>query len=189
MEIIKIGNNAMKISLRTDEATEFGLETEKCAEELKAGFTDLLIKVKKGFNYQVLEGKIVGDIFSGLDGGCEIFVSRVEAQNEMYRDRVQEECAKKQKPITWVYSFETLEKLLSVARRLKGIDYSGESSVYYDERKGKYYVFLDDVSIKDIKFAFVSEYGKGVKPNLNLHIKEHCKCICKRDGVKILSQC
>lgn len=189
MEIIKIGNDAMKISLCTDEAREMGLGNDQSADVLKARFTELLLKVKNGFNYRVLGGKLVGDIFSGLDGGCEIFVSRVEAQEEMYRDRQQEECVKKQKPTIWVYSFDTLERLLAVTRRLQEIGYDGASAVYYDDSKKKYYIFLDNVSIKDIKYAFVSEYARAVKPNLILHIKEHCKCLCKKNGVKTLCQC
>ena len=189
MEIIKIGNNAVKISLCTEEAKELGIDSFQSIEKLNNSYINLITNVKNGFGYKILDEKVIGEIFSGVDGGCEIFVSKTEAQSQVYRDRNQDENVKKQKPITSIYSFDNLEKLLAITKRLKEIDYDGASSVYYDEGKGKYYIFLDDVSIKDIKFAFISEYSRAVKSSMSLHIKEHFKCLCKKNGVETFSLC
>ena len=189
MEIIKIGKNAMKISLCTEEAKELGFDNNQSAENFINGFTNLLVNIKNGFNYYAIDEKGVGEMIFGLDGECEIFVSKMGAQNGMYRDSIHEDYAKKQMSVTSVFSFGSIERLLTVAKRLKEVSYQGESSVYYDESNGKYYIFLEDVSTKDIKYAFISEYATPLKNSVNLHIKEHCKCICKKDGVKILSLC
>ena len=187
MEIIKIGSHAMKISLCTNEVKEYGLENDQGVEFLRNNFNKLILNVKNAFNYQVLDDKIVGEYFSGKDGGCEIFVSRVEAQDRVYRDRVQDDFVKKQRTIPTAYSFDCLEKLLMVVKRLNDISYLGTSSAYYDDVKNKFYLFLDDVSIKDLKYAFISEYARQIKGDGFLHIKEHFKCICRKDAIKQLS--
>lgn len=189
MEIIKIGNDSMKISLCNNEAYEYGIAPYQREEDAQRGFARLLVKTKEKLNFKPKEEKIVGEIFCGRDGGCEIFVSRVEAQDKVYKEKIPQDVVKKPRPLTSVYSFDDIEKLLIVVRRLNDIKYGGESSVYYNEQKGKYYIILEDVSIKELKYAFLAEYAKSLKSNLSYYIKEHYTSICKKDGIKILSKC
>ena len=189
MNIIRIGNEAMKISLCTDEATKLGFSIDESEEKMKDSFIKLLIKAKEEIEYAVLDKKIVGEIFSGKDGGCEIFVSRVEARDRVYSDRISYEHIKKSTGVSSIFMFESLDTLLDVTRRLDEISYGGTSSVYYDEEQKKYYIILEDVSVKELKYAFITEYSKQVQGINAQLIKEHCKCICKKNGVKILSKC
>lgn len=189
MDIIRIGNEAMKISLCTNEAIEFGFSDIQSEEEMKEKFLSLLIRAKEQIDYAVLDKRITGEIFSGRDGSCEIFVSRVEARDKVYKDRFPEDAVKKTKQTCAIFAFDNVNKLLNVTKRLDEISYEGTSSVYYDYEKGKYYIILEDVSVKELKYAFISEYSCPVKGNLSQYIKEHFKCICKKDGVKILSRC
>jgi len=189
MDIIRIGNEAMKISLGTKEAMELGFDDKQSQEEMKASFLSLLIRAKEQIDYAVLDKRITGEIFSGKDGSCEIFVSRVEAQDRVYRDRFPEEAIKRPKQNNTIFAFDSLDRLLKVTKRLTEISYEGASSVYFDEVKERYYIILEDVSVKDLKFAFISEYSHQIKSSLSQHIKEHFKCICRKDGVKILSSC
>ena len=103
------------------------------------------MKTREQINFKLAGEKIVGEFFSGKDGGCEIFVSRVEVQDKLYKDKMYEEAPKKPRQITSVYSFDDLERLLVAIKRLSSIGYSGASSVYYDEIKEKYYIILEDV--------------------------------------------
>ncbi|MBQ8147074.1 MAG: adaptor protein MecA [Clostridia bacterium] len=186
MEIIKIGSDSLKISLCTKEANEYKLD--KIDNELmKNSFLKLLLKVKESISYKAIGEKIVAEIFSGKDGGCEIFVSRVEVTESMYKEKTTEEAVKKPKQLSTIYSFDNVDKLLMAINRLHNIRYSGTSSAYYDEEKDKYYILLEDVSSKDIRYAFMNEYARYIRGSLSSLIKEHCKCICKRDAVKKLS--
>lgn len=185
MDIIKIGNDALKITLCTKEAQEYGFAFNQGSEVIKEGFMRLLIDVKLHIDYPSSDKKIAGEIFTGKDGACEIFVSRVEER--VYKDRIQEEVLRKIRQIFSVYSFDSLDNLICVAKRLKSIGYIGVSSLYFDDLKGKYYFLLEDVSIKELKFAFIAEYAQVVKASMIVHIKEHCRCIFKKDGVKKLS--
>ena len=190
MDITRIGNEAMKISLCTREAMELGFGEEQSEENMKNSFKRLLVKAKEEIEYAVLAEKIYGEIFTGKDGGCEIFVSRVEARDRVYKDKIFQETSKRTKPSTSVFVFDSIDMVLNAAKRLRDIAYEGLSPVYHDSVKGRYYIMLDDVSTKDLKYAFLSEYSCQVKGGLNaMYIKEHFKCVCKKDGVKILSRC
>lgn len=189
MDITRIGNEAMKISLCTREAEELGFSDEQSEEKMKDSFLKLLLRAKEEIEYAILDKKITGDIFTCKDGGCEIFVSRVEAQERVYKDKSIRDAAYKTKQISSVFMFDSIDKLLACVKRLTDVSYDGASPVYYDESKSKYYIILDDVSIKDIKYAFLSEYSRQVKGSMYPYIKEHFKCICKKDGVVALSRC
>ena len=189
MNIIRIGNETMKISLCTDEAAKLGFDTDASEEKMKDSFIKLLIKAKEEIEYAVLDKKIIGEIFSGKDGGCEIFVSRVEARDRVYNDKTFCDTAKKPARTESAYIFDSLDGLIRVAKRLAEISYTGASSAYYEEECQKYYIILEDVSVKELKYAFLNEYSKQMKGTNCQLIKEHCKCICKKDSVKILSKC
>ena len=189
MNIIRIGQEAMKISLCTDEALKLGFDIDASEEKMKDSFIKLLIKAKEEIEYAVLDKKIVGEIFSGKDGGCEIFVSRVEAQDKVYNSKFPSETVKKPTKSESIFIFENLAGLLNVTKRLNEISYGGASAVYYDEAEEKYYIILEDVSIKELKFSFLTEYSKQIKGINCQFIKEHFACVCKKDGVKILSKC
>lgn len=189
MNIIKIGKDAMKISLCNEEAEELGFSNKESEENMKASFIRLLIRTKEQLDFVVMEQKIVGEIFSGNDGGCEIFVSRVEAQDKVYKEKIPQEAIKKPRQLASVFVFDRIDNLISATKRLMEIGYNRTSSVYYDEENEKYYIILEDVSIKDIKYSFLAEYARAIKGGRNIYIKEHYKCLCKNNGVKILSGC
>ncbi|MBO5312749.1 MAG: adaptor protein MecA [Clostridia bacterium] len=187
MDILRIGSDSIKISLDGREAQELHLDRED-SEDAKSNFVNLMVKVKERVNFKVLGEKLVAEYFSGRDGGYEIFVSRLEVDEDMYKDRgIQQEITKRVKPSLSPFSLESFEKLLDVTNRLKNMGYSGSSSLYYDDMREKYYIILEDVSIKDLKYAFMTEYSKSIKPHTLPYIKEHFRCICKKDAVNTLS--
>lgn len=186
MEILKIGSDSLKISLCTKETFEYNLH-ELDNERVKDSFINLLIKIRESISFNVTGEKIIAEFFTAKDGGCEIFISRVEVREKVYKERVLEEAVKKPRHITAIYSFDDIEKVLAVVKRLNDMGFSGESSLYYDEKREKYYILLEDISSKDLRYAFVNEYAKGIKSGLSPIIKEHYKCICKRDAVRKLS--
>ncbi len=186
MDIIKISNDAIKISLGTEETKKYGFASEKSADNIKARLLSLLFSTEEKLDFRISNEKITGEIFLGNDGCCEIFVARAEAQNKVYKDRLKEELAGKAKQEQTAFSLQDLDSLLTISKRLKTLGYIGACSVYYDIN-GKYYIILEDVSIKDLKYSFMSEFSKPAKNNLIVHIKEHYKCICKKNTINILS--
>ena len=189
MEIIKIGSDAMKISLNRNEANGYGLNQDLSSKETRNSFVKVLVDAKRESLFKINGEKISAEIFFGKNGGCEIFVSKVEVGAEMYKEKIPQETVKKQRPISSVFMLESLDDLLSVAYRLNEIKYKAQSSLYYDESSRNFYIILDDVSIKDLKYAFLTEYSQGLRQSQCAYVKEHYKCICKKDAVSNLRGC
>ena len=156
MEILKIGSDSLKISLCTKETFEYNLN-DLDNETVKNSFIRLLVKIRESISFNVTGEKVVAEIFTGKDGGCEIFISRVEVRENMYKERALEEPVKKPRRTVSIYAFEDLETVLMVSKRLKEINFCADSSLYYDERREKYYIMLYDISSKDLKYAFMNE--------------------------------
>ena len=188
MEIIKIGNDAMKISLCTSEAKECGLDCERAMEDARKNFISLLMKAKSIVDFKSATEKLIGEMFSARDGGCEIFVRRAEVGGELYSKASNQEIAKRAKSPSCIICFDSVNNAIFASVRLWMIGQKG-GGLYYDDEGERYYIILEDVSIKDIKFAFLTEYGCEMKGNLIPYVKEHFRCICKRNAIEKLSKC
>ena len=191
MEILRISKHAIRISLSTDEAKEYNISNEASLsdENIRFAFTKLLDKAQSEVDFSYSGRKIFTEIFPSKDGGCEIFISciGVEEKETVYKDKQQSQETKKSRVTLSVFDFDSLEKLLFACYRLNEIGYKKRSSVYYLNEAKHYFMVLEDVYIKDLKYAFLQEYAKYIKGNVASIIKEHSSCIIKKDGVKILS--
>lgn len=191
MEILRIGKHAVKVSLTIEEASEYKAASygELDNQEIKEAFSKLLLKVKERVDFSYAGKNIFTEIYPKNDGGCEIFISCIgtEANKAVYKDKNQPTEQKKTKLSSSIYSFDDLKNLLFVCYRLNEIQYNGKCSLYYDYDREEYVLILDDVLPKDLKYAFILEYGKYIKGNNKDFIKEHFKCVLKKDSVKILS--
>ena len=185
MEILKINENVLKIVLCKSEALEYDLneKTELDAAGVKKSFSKLLNKAKKevGFNYA--GGNVVAEIFTGKDGGCEIFVSHIKEEIGVYKDKSEP----KIKPQKQLYVTEKFENVLAAFKRLKCAKYEGESALYYDTSQGKYYIILEGVSKKDLKFAFVCEYLRPVKSSIMTYMADSLNLICSQNAHEVIS--
>ena len=188
MEFMKIGNNSLKITLSAKEAKGYDL-TEGAnldGEEVKRTFEKLLIRAKREIGYRYAGEKVIAEIFSSKNGGCEIFLSY--AEDSMYKEIAPKDSLKKsQKPISLVYAVNSFEDLLNVSYGLNQLEYKGKSAVYYDELNEKYYIALEDVSIKSEKYYFISEFARQVKNGQISYIKEHFKNIMSKNAIKVLA--
>ena len=104
----------------------------------------------------------------------------------MYKERIRQEAVKKPKVCYAVYEFDSMSKVIGAARRLNNMGETCVSSLYYDEAKGAYYLLMDNVTVRELKFAFLNEYSVALRPSVIPYIKEHYICARKNDAVKIL---
>lgn len=188
MEFMKIGNNSLKITLSAKEAKGYELAEGATleGEDVKRTFEKLLLRAKREIGYKYAGQKVVAEIFSSKNGGCEIFLSY--AEDTMYKDITPRESAKRpQRSNPAIYALECFDDLLNIAYGLDSISYNGKSSVYYDDSNENYYIILDDISIRDEKYAFVCEFAKHVKNGGMSYLKEHCRCLLNKNAVKALA--
>ena len=184
VEIIRIGDDALKIMLNAEEAVTYGLDTEDAYgddEETVKIFQKIFSGAKEKTGFEFGSGRVLVQMYQSKDGRLEVGVT--------YKDKTIPLDNKRSKSAISpsLYRFENLENLLSVSARMENTGYTGRSSVYHDSKKGEYYLVLDDIYPKELRYAFIGEYAKQMKSGALSYIKEHCKCICKKNGIKILS--
>ena len=187
MEILRIGKHAIKISLSHDESKEYKLQSSDNLNENegKEAFLRLLNDAKNLVDFSYSGRKIFTEIYPSKDGGCEVFISTVSADTK-YKSP---EYTKSQKQIVQraIYKVDDFKSLLKMCLRLSEIKFKGKSRVYYSSDSRLYYLVLDDMFSKELKYAFLQEYATYVKPNAFEYINEYCKCVVKKGAVKLLS--
>ena len=179
MEIIKIGNDSLKISLTREETREYDFSSEDSRGKKTLGC--LMNEVKRKIGIDFATDKISAEIYVSKDGGSEIFVSKVPIEKALPKGNSKQTTKS-------IYRFEHLEHLLPVCRRLEQISYNNESTVYHSEEFGDYYLMLKGIYPKDLKYAFLGEFGSKVKNNMLPYIVEHCNCLCENNTIEFFSK-
>ncbi|MBQ7760583.1 MAG: adaptor protein MecA [Clostridia bacterium] len=187
MEFMKIGEKSLKITLNAKESKIYGLDenSDINVDDMKGSFSRLLARAKKEVGYKFSGERVVAEIFNAKNGGCEIFLTYAE---EELKEKKQRNNTNRSKSNVSIFSIDELSGVINIAYSLIVKGYAGKSSVYYDKEQSKYYIILDDVSVKDAKYSFMGEYARPLRPNSQGYIKEHCKCLCKRDAIRIFSE-
>ena len=157
-------------------------------EEMKRIFSSLLQKAKKEIGFTYAKENIIAEIFSSKDGGCEIFVSCLLDEVKMYKDKSEELLAQKTKPQGQTYVFDNVENLVIVLDMLSRLDASISTSVYYNYKTKKYFLILENVLRKSLKFAFILEFAKYSKTLDLQHVTEYFSAICANNAHKILPE-
>ncbi len=182
MEIIKIGSDSFKISLTDDEAKKYEITSDNTNDDsLSESIRSLLDIAKKSNGIDFGKDRIATEIFISKDGGCDIFVSRGVKRSEPLK-------SKREATQRAIYRFNNIEDLLRACKRLKAILYSDEICVYHNKTTGSYFLLVLGIYPKDIKYAFLCEYGERIKNNLIFYIDEYCEKICENNALEILSK-
>lgn len=187
MELFLISDNKVKISLTKADLDSYSITCDSIDydnTETRRVFWTLLDEVNKKTGFDAAKSRVFIQIYPDKTGGCEIYVSRIKgdtvsrsalslAVNGETADNGTRQCE--------VFSFDNVEDMLSVCRRLMNTGYSGKSAAYTDEN-GRFYLTAE--SGCESELYFITEYGiRHTSPTIPLYIKEHCREICLSDAV------
>lgn len=201
MEFIRINDSKLKVMLSKSDLDEFDIKTDELdysKTETKRMFWDIIGRAKKSVGFCCDGMKVLVQLYSSRDGGCEMFVSKLEkivssSDEEEHQSLCYKPLYKKtaNESRTGAFAFESLEWLISVCRRLFGIGYSEKSSAFAGD-DGNFYLFLDGLDATGYfpldEYSFINEYGTQENAEaLRSFLDEHGRVICKNDAVKILS--
>lgn len=182
MEIIKIGYNSFKIALNASEAVEYDISSSDVNDDTKMNksLKILLDKITSENRIDLENDKISAEIYISKDGGCEIFISRAVSLKQGSRQSKQE--------MRSIYRFERLNDLLEVCSRLYNGNANANAQLYYNRETENYYLVIYGIAPKEIRYAFICEYGERVKNSLLFYIIEHCESICEKNALEMLSK-
>ncbi len=195
MEIIMISDRKLKVMLNAQDLDRFELRTEELDytnTETKRMLWDILSQAKRSVGFNTDGHRVLVQLFSSKKGGCEIFVTKMGS--------IPEDCAEPlirthayacpTAPRSGAFSFDSLDDLLSVCRRLSEDGYDGESRAYRGDDR-RYYLLLNGMSPSDYRlldeYSFIAEYGSSESSESTRHfLSEHGQEICAQDAVRIL---
>ncbi len=178
MEVIKIDRARLKLMLSAADLEKYeldcdALEANDAAACLALGV--LLRDAKRKVGSTADFNRISVRIFPCLKGGCELFVTAIEAGEE---NDASVKAAVVRRLIT--YKFGTLDALLGFCECIRRGGYAGKSTAYYDEKKRKYYLCCEAENIA------AGEFGTKLSGNKEAFLREHCKLIAD-NAIEVLS--
>ena len=201
MELILISSSKLKIMLSDADMEKYDLTAETVDYDNTAtrrAFWSILDDAKNETGFDAASDRLFIQMYPSKDGGCEMFVTKLgtlcaedsaaPCATEQKRHR-QPRCEEKPRERLSVYSFESLEWLLGVCRRLLRIKWKGRSKAYraFD---GTCYLFLyerGEAFPLLTRFSFISEYGIAEHAEtVSLYIKEYAAPLCENAAVETL---
>jgi negative regulator of genetic competence, sporulation and motility len=193
VEYIKINDSKLKIILCREDLVAWDISAEELDytnPTAKNVFEGLLLDAKDRFGFDTSGHRVLLQLFTSKDGGCELFVTRLEevcSENKYTAEK--EDRSEK----TLAYSFEGLHDICAVCKRLADAGFSGDSSAYFSN-DGRWFlsIRIKAESYQAAKhfdrFAFISEYGEREDPgSLSLYVCEYATPISQSNAVSLLS--
>lgn len=189
MELLLISENKIRISLTKEDLDGYRITCDKIDydnTETRRVFWCLFDEVKQKTGFDAAESRIFIQIYPDKTGGCELYVSKINAPANDKTDHTVSPVSFNSIDLTprpEIYSFDGIDPLLSACRQLKLLGYSGSSTAHAD-KSGRFYLSLDS----DLpKTCFLTEYGlRHTSESARLYINEHCKSICERNAIETL---
>lgn len=205
MEMIMINESKLKVMLTGADLEEFDLEAEDLDysnTETKRMFWDILGRAKHSVGFDTDGTRVLVQLYPSREGGCEMFITKIGTVCKECATEPPDSSEAPSAPILHykpshrsppgkgrpgAFSFDCLEWLITVCRRLRGIGYTGNSTAYIDDRR-RYYLFLEGLDPTGYlpldEYSFITEYGiRENVESLRQFLGEHGKCLCTTDAV------
>lgn len=199
MELILINENKLKITLSEGDMKEYALDCSTIDydnTETRKAFWNILDDVKHKTGFDAARQKIFIQLYPSKEGGCEMYVTKLGCSDRNEREGTPDGELHRLHPLhrrRAAYSFNNIERLISVCRRLSEIGFSDKSSAWRSlNDSGKYFLILEEPEenayLPLSECSFICEYGKSENlKNTLLFIHEHADCICGESAVETLA--
>ena len=216
MELIRISDSKLKITLTSDDMAQYELDCETMDydnTDTRRAFREIFDHAKSITGFDTAGDRLFIQLYPSREGGCEMYVTKLglicAEKRERGGDRshatlpqsiteAEEETSPYPVPHgsgerdrTGAYRFEQLEHMLCVCRQLSRRGYASHSSAYRDE-KNRYFLILREragaFGAPCGEFSFISEFGIPENAeHVRIYISEHGTPICEGNAVNMLS--
>ena len=208
MEMILISSNKLKIIISDDELKGFDLTANMLDygnTETKRMLWDLLCKAKRAVGFDPDGYRVLVQIYTEKNGGCEMFITKIvpsdasicdvfaSSESDSYETDeegdIYEDSDFQSTLVT--FSMDSLGALCDACRRLSDSSFSGKSSVYIFNSVFYLVLCFDQpyVAYSADGLSFLTEYGKQILSNeLLMSLYEFGRPICKKSAVDIFSK-
>ena len=202
MEYILISESKLKVICEENDLLPYGIN----ADTLEYGDSDtrkfienVLEYAKQNLGFETKQYRILVQLYPSSDGGCEIFVTRLDAliktPSKAEENKQKSSLEQTHKKHEKIFFFNKLNHLLEVCKRLSLKEFEGKSSAFYLDGKGYFlslevYSELEEYQIFMLdEYSFISEYGDPESASVKIpYLKEYAKCICPYHAIQTLGK-
>lgn len=190
MELIKINDKKLKVTLSDLDMKCYNLKSDNIdydCPSTKTALKRLLRDVGEQSGFDTDDDKIFLQIYPGLRGGCEMYLTRLDTDTQKHTAGT-------------IYSFDDMDALIRACRQLTGYGFREESRLY--ALGGRYLLLISEDYSQNNRTYSASPRGRALPPYPLLHeygrrvrgekyaafIKEHGTLICSEKAVEIMGR-
>lgn len=188
MELLRIGDNKLKVTLTGEDMAHYRLECDTMdydTTETRRAFWQILDEAKHKTGFDAGRGRIFVQVYASRAGGCEMYVTLEEAEPAAVTDEPPRR--------EGIYVFSSLTYLLDVCLALSELGYCEASSAYVAD--GEYYLVIRErdctggLGSRAIsEYGFIEEYGTRLLGGVRLaYLRERGTPIASERAVETLS--
>lgn len=173
MELIQIGENALKVMLTKEDMEYYAIEFERLDyenTETRRAIWSILDEAKRTLGFEAARDRLYIQAFKDKGGGCELFVRRMDVPKAIAARRV-------------LFRFAAMRPLLAACDRLHNCGFAGESMAFSGDDGALYLTLADGAGTSP--FFYLSELGTSL-PYSEAFLAEHTKPLCE-NAVSALS--
>lgn len=209
MELILISRSKLKIMLTADDMENYSISADSLTYEkrdTRRAFERILDEAREKTGFDSTSGRLFIQVYPSKNGGCEVYV--ISNEEDKKCEKKQDKGGTKEvrtppKPrvCQCVYGFDTIERVISASRALRGCGYDSDSSLYWSEsgeRETRYYLALREEIDRENRYKkrkslsksdVAGEFGRrmGGRETL-IYINEHCRSIIEGDAVERMAE-
>ncbi len=212
MELIVINENKLKIMMNESEMRHYGLDENdfySSATNARRILDNILSAshVYTGFEAHRQGERILLQLYSAQDGGCELFVTKIPLEEDYISK--EEVCSMppynddkhllpsakarqvENKKITLAYRFDTIEHVKQASASLLARSFEGDSSLHRSN-EGRYYLFVKLEGGKSEKCSpssYLSEFGELENAeNAAMYVGEYGSCVYEKSAISKLNE-
>jgi negative regulator of genetic competence, sporulation and motility len=197
MELILINDSKLKISLSEIDLKQYSLDCNNinydCTETRRA-FWNILDEAKQKTGFDAASQKVFIQLYPSKAGGCEMYITKLGITEYESKLPIASNDSHALRPLNTkrsAYSFESLDRVISVCKRLSYIGFAGNSSALKSTGE-KYFLIFEEPEenayIPLSEYSFISEYGRSENLKYTeMFVTEHAVCICEEKAVLTLS--
>lgn len=187
MELLKIDNDKLKITLTKEDMEKYALDFDKFSydnTETRRAFWTILDDAKHETGFDAAVDTVSVQVYGSGSGGCEMYVTRLSEREKETTDICLPVLPRSMGQS--IYGFHRIEDLLSACRLLDSLCFSGSSSAFFDQ--SGYYLQISDNGYGRLKKSdLLSEFGMALEPGFSGYISEHGIPLCRGHAVSLLS--
>jgi negative regulator of genetic competence, sporulation and motility len=204
LELHLIGEDKLKVLLTPFDMMKYNLTCEKLDyenTETRKAIWNILDYAKHETGFDAARGRICIEVFPEKNGGCAIYITKLQANETSEKDGGIELTREKNtlRESIVIYGFEESEALFRVCRFLLSKGYTLPSRAFYEpqaKKKPRYYLEIREAptasGCKKTKYLrenlLIGEFGTRMEGEISLsYLREHCVPICEENAVNILA--